>query len=170
MRIAKLLFGDESAEFSTSLSLHDAIDRLSSVVAKHTALSALRSHEGQRVFGRVLRERVVLTWVTPFVSNIVRPRFVGHFETAGVSVLLSGKFGVVPVAKLWACVFAAVGVLGAITVLSRRGNGVLSAPVSLAMAAGIAVAGFIAIHLSQLLTRSVRRNLADFIRATLPPE
>lgn len=167
MRFSQLLFGDSPAAFPTDLSLDESIRHLSSVVEKHGFLSGLRAHEGQRVFGKVSQRRVRLTWVTPFVSNIFRPRFVGRFETMDDKAVLVGKFGALPVVRAWACTFAMVGALGAVTVATHANPGMYSRPVLLLVAIGLGAAGFVAVRLSQWLTRGVRQNLATFITSSL---
>src|SRR6187402_2703337 len=167
MRIGQLLFGDSPAAFSSDLSLDESIRRLSSVVEKDGFLSGLRTHEGQRVFGNVARQRVRLTWMTPFMGNVFRPRFIGRFEAVGDKTVLVGKFGVVPVVRAWACVIAMVGMLGAGIVVSQANPGLYPRPVLMLVAVGVSMGGFVAVRLSQWLTGSVRRKLASFITASL---
>ncbi|WP_063573991.1 MULTISPECIES: hypothetical protein [Luteibacter] len=167
MRIAQFLFGDSPAAFPTDLSLDESIRRLSSVVEKDGFLSGLRTHEGQRVFGSVTQRRVRLTWVTPFVSNVYRPRFVGRFVAVGDKTVLVGKFGVLPVVRAWACVFAMAGMLGAGIVASQANPGLYPRLVLLLVAIGVSMVGFAAVRLSQWLTGGVRRDLATFITSSL---
>jgi hypothetical protein len=165
--MAQFLFGDSPAAFPTDLSLDESIRRLSSVVEKDGFLSRLRTHGGQRVFGSVARRRVRLTWVTPFVSNIFRPRFVGRFEAVGDKSVLVGKFGVLPVVRAWACTFALAGALGAVLVASQANPSLYPRLALLLVAIGISVIGFVAVRLSQWLTGGVRRKLATFITSSL---
>jgi hypothetical protein len=171
MGLSGLLFGDSPAVFAANFPLEESVRRLSSAVEPFRAFSGLRAHEGRRVFGSVDQRRVWLVWVTPFISNIFRPRFVGHFETRGDQAVLVGKFAVVPVAKLWACMIAAMGVLFMVVVgMQARMHGPPVLAFGLPVACVISVAGFAVIRLSQWLTRSLRRNLASFITASLGPE
>lgn len=167
MRLAQILFGDSPAFFPTELPLDEAVRRLSSVVERDRFLSGLRAHEGKRVFGSVSPSRVRLTWVTPFVSNIFRPRFVGRFEVMGARSVLVGKFGVLPVVRAWASTFALVGAVGAAVVISQPSPSMQTRPVLLLTTIGLSASGFVAVRLSQWLTRNVRQNLAAFISSNL---
>jgi hypothetical protein len=167
MRFAQILFGDSPAAFPTEPSLDAAVRRLSSVVERDRFLSGLRAHEGKRVFGSVSPSRVRLTWVTPLVSNIFRPRFVGRFEVMGYKSVLIGKFGVLPVVRAWASTFALVGALGSAVVVSQPSPSMQARTVLLLTTIGLSVSGFAAVRLSQWLTRNVRQNLAAFIRSNL---
>lgn len=168
MAFSEILFGDEAVFFPTEFSLETSVRRLSGRVEPFRFLSGLRAHEGVRVFGSVSSQRVRLVWVTPFVSNIFRPRFVGHFEARGDRAVLVGKFAAVPVAKLWACAIAAIGLLGVVVMAMQQqppGRPILV--LALPIACAITFAGFAAIRLSQWLTRGVRRKLAAFITVSL---
>jgi len=167
MRISHFLFGDSAAAFPTELPLDEAVHRLSSVVEKYGFGSGFRVHEGRRVLGSVSPKRVRLTWMTPFVSNVFRPRFAGRFESTDGKVVLVGKFGVIPVVKAWACTFSAMGMLGTVAVVAQGDAGIHSQPLSLLMAIGVCVIGFVGVRVSQWLTLGVRRNLAGFISTSL---
>ena len=168
MRISEMLFGDAPAVFRSDLPIEESVQRLSAGVADLRGLSILRVHEGQRVFGRVSSDRVRLAWVTPFNRNIFHPWFVGHFEPVDAGSLLVGKFTVGAIAKAWACLFVAMGALGVVVAIGHAS--VQPLWLSLPVSVGISVAGFVALRISQRLTRRIRKNLTDFVTFSLSSE
>jgi hypothetical protein len=80
---------------------------------------------------------------------------------------LVGKFGVLPVVRAWASTFALVGAVGAAVVVSQPSPSMQTRPVLLLTTIGLSASGFVAVRLSQWLTRNVRQNLAAFISSNL---
>jgi hypothetical protein len=108
-----------------------------------------------------------LTCVTPFVSNIFRPRFVWRFEVMDEKSVLVGKFGVLFVVRASASTFALVEALSAAVVISQPSPSMQARPVLLLTTIGLSASGFVAVRLSQWLTRNVRQNLAAVISSNL---
>jgi hypothetical protein len=117
-RIFDLLYGSTPAEFKSSVGLEESITRLRDAT-KRSVFSALTQ---QAAVGPVKESCVRLQRVIPMVGNSFKPFFFGRFEVRGAEVYLSGRFSMLPMAKvfmtLWlgfTLFFAAATLLASLT-------------------------------------------------------
>ncbi len=92
MRIVRWLFdflyGAVPARFESAFGLEDSVRRLSDATGRWVFSALLR----QKAVGRVTATRVILQRVIPFVGNSFKPFFVGSFRVEGTGIVLTGKF------------------------------------------------------------------------------
>jgi len=92
------LYGSTPAEFESEFGLEESVQRLAAATCRLYSLLHLVK---QTAVGRVTARRVSLQRVIPFVGNSFKPFFRGSFQQAGNRVLLTGRFTLHPLAKVF---------------------------------------------------------------------
>jgi hypothetical protein len=92
------LYGAVPAEFESAFGLEDSVRRLSDATGRWP-FAALTTK--QMAGGRVTATRVILQRVIPFVGNSFKPFFLGAFRVEGTRVVLTGKFTMHSIVKIF---------------------------------------------------------------------
>ena len=100
----KLFKYSESVSFEVSGDTSLAVDRLSRSANK-PVLQATFSSESSSLVGSVSKEHVRLHKVAPFFGNIVKPMFVGRFQSQNGRNTLVGIFEMGPIGKVVISIF-----------------------------------------------------------------
>jgi hypothetical protein len=95
---------DNSVKITSSLSIDEAVERLSREV-KSSALSTCTT---EALAGRVSNEKVYLYRIVPFVGNSFLPVFEGAFEEKEGITILSGRWAFHPYAKVFGVLYASL--------------------------------------------------------------
>jgi hypothetical protein len=93
----RLLFDSTPAEFRSAYGLAESVERLSAAT-KRSVFSALGE---TTAVGKVSEKAVRLQRVIPMVGNSFKPFFIGHFEVRSDVTVLSGKFTMLPLVKVF---------------------------------------------------------------------
>jgi len=93
----RLLFDSTPAEFRSAYGLAESVERLSAAT-KRSVFSALGE---TTAVGKVSEKVVRLQRVIPMVGNSFKPFFIGHFEVRSEVTVLSGKFTMLPLVKVF---------------------------------------------------------------------
>jgi hypothetical protein len=93
----QLLYGSVPAEFKSAFDLQESADRLR-VATQRSAFSVLSR---QAAVGIVKESKVRLQRAIPMMNNGFKPYFFGRFETRGSDVYLTGKFTMLPFARIF---------------------------------------------------------------------
>lgn len=111
--IKRMWLGSDPVEFESAFGLDESEERLRAVT-RRWALFATK----ETAAGAVSESRVSLQRVTPMVGNAFKLFFVGRFERRNGKVILTGRFTMNPIVKIFMTVwlggcalFAAAGVL-----------------------------------------------------------
>ncbi len=161
------LFGSIPAEFTSDFSMEESVERLRAVV-KRSIFQALFEEAG---VGKVTANRVSLQRVIPMVGNSFKPFFIGSFRTRGQRVVLSGRFTVLPLVKVFmAFWFGDLGLMivvaGIPLLIAGNPNGALAFLFLL----GFTALGYGMVRLGQWFARNDLAWLSALIRRALVKE
>src|SRR5207253_733828 len=92
------LYGSMPVEFGSQFDLEESVRRLRSATSRFYFSAFLIK---QAAVGRVTARHVSLQRAIPFVSNSFKPFFRGSFQQAGSRVLLTGRFTLHPLVKVF---------------------------------------------------------------------
>jgi hypothetical protein len=158
--IADLWWNSTPAEFESSFGLNESVERLTAA----TRRSMFSSLSQQEAVGKVTEMHVSLQRVIPLVRNSFKPFYRGHFIERNEKVILSGKFTMHWLAKVFltfwfggaACftLFTLATISHASMFLPLCGLGMMSAGVGL-------------VALSKWFARNDAAWLSDIIRGAL---
>ncbi len=165
-RSVNLLFGSSSAEFESAFPLQESIERLRAAT-KRTIFGALSQ---ESAVGKVTEERVSLFRVIPFWGNSFAPFFVGSFRQVGNRVLLTGRFTMHWLVKVFSAIWFG-GILywtiTAFVIVSREASPDWLFPL---FGVGMLVAGILFLLLCKWFARNDPEWLSGVIRGALSKE
>ncbi len=95
----RLWTDSEPVEFASAYDLDESVARLSAATTRTWNLFA--QFKQQCAVGAVNASRVSLQRVIPMVNNSFKPFFRGRFEERGNRVILTGRFGVLPIVRIF---------------------------------------------------------------------
>jgi hypothetical protein len=93
----RLLYESTPVEFRSAFGLEESMERLRAAT-KRSVFSALSE---AAAVGRVSEESVRLQRVIPMIGNSFKPFFLGHFQNNAGTVLLIGRFTMLPIVKMF---------------------------------------------------------------------
>lgn len=154
-RLATLLFGPVAAQFRSARGLEDARRQLSAATHPSVFDTLFR----QAAVGRIGAQEVVLWRYTPWLANGYNPRFIGRFHVEPGSLVLSGRFEVPLLARIFmACGLGLVIVWTLVALLSALLSPGTPGILPVAAVAFLAVAmGFV------MVTKRMRDNDIEWL-------
>ena len=161
-----LLYGSIPAEFESAYGLEESVRRL----AETTGRSVFSALTRQRAVGTVVQNRVSLERVTPFTGNSFKPFFLGRFEERNGRVVLTGRFTMFWLAKLFMSIwfgFISLWTLLALAAVVAKGGENWSFAL---FGVGMLAAGVAFLSLAQWFSRKDPAWLSNMIRQALSIE
>ena len=137
----RLLFESTPVEFRSAFGLDDSLERLRAAT-KRSVFSALSETSA---VGKVSEKCVRLQRAIPMVGNSFKPFFLGRFHSSGGNVLLVGRFTMLPVVKVFMCIwFGLLILLGLVLLFGAISKGPLPAVLApfVMVCAGVAMLAF----------------------------
>lgn len=118
----QFLYGSTPAKFRSAFALEESVERLRAAT-KRTVFSALAQ---AAAVGPVKESKVRLQRVIPMFHNSFKPFFFGRFEARPDGVYLTGRFSLLPLAKIfmtfWLGATIVIGIVFAASGQSRDGG------------------------------------------------
>jgi hypothetical protein len=99
--LTRLLYGSTPAEFVSAYGLSESVERL----AAATKRSMLSSWGETSAVGKVSESEVRLQRIIPMIRNSFKPFFIGRFEVRDGVTVLTGRFTMTPVVKIFMTVW-----------------------------------------------------------------
>lgn len=154
--------GSAPVEFESAYGMNESVERLRAATARWGMFRVA----GEVAAGRVSESRVSLQRVIPMVGNSFKPFFIGRFERRQGRVVLTGRFTMLALVRLFMLVwfgFVGVFVVGDLLAGLAHPKALAAAPFGLLMLAF----GFALLRLGAWLSRNDPAWLSEVIRRAL---
>ncbi len=106
----RLIYESTPAEFRSAVGLDESVERLHAAT-KRSVFSALSE---AAAVGKVTKDSVRLQRVIPMVGNSFKPFFLGRFHVSEGRVLLTGRFTMLPIVKVFMTFWFGMVALGSV--------------------------------------------------------